>query len=817
MATYTFSQVKGKSFVFNTRHDILNFDVGSAADVMVTDIGRGLQLTLGTDSVMLLKVGRLGELTTRNVTFADGSKLLIGDNSTDSRDGKDNKLIGGVGDDLLIGLGGSDLLDGRNGSDKYLVLGTHDGTDLYRDTGTTGFDQIVAGSDGTRIRLGESCSAEESGIEQIGANGFARVSVVGTGRGDELDFSGMILVDLALIDGLGGRDSIIGSNGDDTIKGGSGDDFIDGGAGRDVAVYEGRMATYSITDDDGGWRVRDLARRSDGDDGTDRLRNVEVLRFLDGDVVLANAGPVAADDLAAASEDGAPVMIDVLANDTDADAGDTRTVLAVQHGPEFRGTVAVAPGGTAVTYSVGGAFQELGAGKTAIETFSYTMADGAGGQDTALVTVAVSGVNDAPVAQAYSSAAQEDATVSGSVIATDADSGETATLTYALVGSAAVGLTFNADGSYSFDASGYDFLAQGATERVAASFTASDGHSTSAPAYFGVTVTGVNDVPVAQNAFASVNEDATLSGSVGATDADNGETAILTYALTGPASAALTRNPNGTYSFDASEFDALAQGQTQLLSSAFTATDGHSSSTPAELAITVTGVNDVPVAQAASAAVNEDATVSGSVGATDADEGETATLTYALTGPASAALAFNPNGSYSFDASEFDALPQGHPQRLTFAFTASDGHSTSAPAALAIKVTGVNDRPAAQDEAVSVFEDRVADGNVVATDADAGATLTYALIGEASGLIFNNDGTYSFDAGDYDALAQDAIEVLNLTYSVSDGLASDTGALAITITGVNDAPVAEDEAVSVLEDATTSGNVVATDADAGAT
>ena len=818
MATHTFSQVKGKAIAFNIRHDILNFDVGSAADVMVTDIGRGLQLTLGSDSVTLLNVDRIGALTTRNITFADGSKLLIGDDSTDSRDDRDNNLLGSAGDDLLIGLGGSDVLDGRGGSDKYLVLGTQDGTDKYRDIGTTGFDQIAAGSDGTRIRLGESFSAEESGIEQIGANGFVGVSVVGTGRGDELDFSGMILVDLALIDGLGGSDSIIGSSGDDTIKGGSGDDFIDGGAGHDVAVYEGLRATYSITSDGGVLRIRDLARRADGNDGTDKLRNVEVLRFLDGDVVLANAGPVAADDLAAAREDGAPVMIDVLANDTDADAGDTRTVLAVQHGPEFRGTAAVAPGGTAVIYSVGSAFQELGAGKTASETFNYTMADGAGGQDTALVTVTVTGVNDAPVAEAYSSAVEEDATVGGSVSATDADTGETATLTYALVGSAApAGLTFSANGSYSFDAASYDFLAQGATERAAASFTASDGHSTSAPAYFGITVTGVNDVPVAQNGSASVNEDATLSGSVGATDADNGETAILTYALTGPASAALTLNPDGSYSFDASEFDALAQGQTQLLTFAFTASDGHSTSTPAALAITVTGVNDVPVAQAASAAVNEDVTVSGSVGATDTDNGETATFTYALTGPASAALTLNPNGSYSFDASEYDALAQGQTQLLSFAFTASDGHSTSAPAALAITVTGVNDVPLAQAASNSATEDTTVTGSVGATDADEGetATLTYGLAGPApAGLTFNANGSYSFDASSYDSLAQGATDHLSVLFTASDGHSTSAAAhLDITVTGVNDVPVAQDASAAVLEDATFSGNVGASDAD----
>jgi len=344
MATYTFSQVKGKSFAFDIRHDILNFDVGSAADVTVTDVGRGLQLTMGSDSVTLLKVGRLGALTTINITFADGSKLLIGDDSTRSHDGKGNKLLGSAGDDLLIGMGGNDLLDGRDGSDTYLVRGNRDGVDTYRDTGTTGTDRIVAGSDGTHMRLGSSFSFAQNGIEEIQANGFHDVYILGTSRDDVLDFSGMVLVDLDLIDGEGGNDTIIGSSGNDTITGGGGNDFIDGGAGQDVAVFEDRTANYSITRVGDTVVVRDLVRSgSGGNEGTDTLRNIEVLRFLDGVVVLVtgvNNAPVAQDAAASVNEDQV-WSGSVVATDADGNPLTYALVGAASHG-----TVVVNPNGS---------------------------------------------------------------------------------------------------------------------------------------------------------------------------------------------------------------------------------------------------------------------------------------------------------------------------------------------------------------------------------------------------------------------------------------------------------------------------------------
>ena len=99
--------------------------------------------------------------------------------------------------------------------------------------------------------------------------------------------------------------------------------------------------------------------------------------------VLANRPPQAVDDEAETLED-VPVVVDVLANDTDADGDPLRVVSA---GPADRGAAAVVAG--RVRYSPASDWH----GTT---RFSYMVADPWGLTSTAAVTVTVLPVNDAP-------------------------------------------------------------------------------------------------------------------------------------------------------------------------------------------------------------------------------------------------------------------------------------------------------------------------------------------------------------------------------------------------------------------------------------
>ena len=76
-------------------------------------------------------------------------------------------------------------------------------------------------------------------------------------------------------------------------------------------------------------------------------------------------------------------------------------------------------------YNPNGQFNSLAVGESAVDTFSYTITDGNGGVDTAVVIVTITGVNDAPTANDDSGAAyttdEETAFTTGNVLANDTD------------------------------------------------------------------------------------------------------------------------------------------------------------------------------------------------------------------------------------------------------------------------------------------------------------------------------------------------------------------------------------------------------------
>src|SRR5439155_248178 len=131
----------------------------------------------------------------------------------------------------------------------------------------------------------------------------------------------------------------------------------------------------------------------------------------------------------------------VLANDTDTDTGDTKTVSGVAFGATS-GSVGSGLAGTygTLTLNADGSYsyladkaaaQALGSGQTATEVFTYTMRDTAGATSSTTLTFTITGTNDAPVAVADAGAANVDSTLSTTaatgVLAndTDVDSGDT--------------------------------------------------------------------------------------------------------------------------------------------------------------------------------------------------------------------------------------------------------------------------------------------------------------------------------------------------------------------------------------------------------
>jgi len=113
-----------------------------------------------------------------------------------------------------------------------------------------------------------------------GIRGMAQFIFQGTAGNDLLDASGVGRQDVAVMRGLAGNDTLIGSGSNDSLQGGLGNDLLLGGSGFDSALYSSPRASCTVRHNpDGTWSVI-------GPEGTDTLLDIEVLRFSDQTIPL---------------------------------------------------------------------------------------------------------------------------------------------------------------------------------------------------------------------------------------------------------------------------------------------------------------------------------------------------------------------------------------------------------------------------------------------------------------------------------------------------------------------------------------------------
>src|SRR6185503_5454701 len=134
-------------------------------------------------------------------------------------------------------------------------------------------------------------------------------------------------------------------------------------------------------------------------------------------------------------------------------------------------------------------------------------------------------------------------------------------------------------------------------------------------------------------------------------------------------------------------------------------------------AITVTAVNDAPVATAQAVPATEDTPATITLAGADIDS---AALTFSVArAPA--------HGTLSGDAPAITYTPEANYHGPdSFEFVASDGQATSLPATVTIEVASVDDVPTALSFDVAIDEDAVASVTLVGSDAD-GDAIEFAV------------------------------------------------------------------------------------------
>ncbi|WP_447752430.1 retention module-containing protein [Pseudomonas nicosulfuronedens] len=482
-------------------------------------------------------------------------------------------------------------------------------------------------------------------------------------------------------------------------------------------------------------------------------------------------------------------------------------------------------GNGSYTFTPGTDFDHLAAGASEIVTFTYQAKDNNGAlSDPQTITITVTGSNDAPIAYADSATTEENSVLNAQVpAASDVDGSIVGYQLTSGVGNNNGSLTFNPNGSYSFNpGKDFDSLADGESRDVTFTYQAQDNNGAlSDPQTITITITGSNDAPVASATSGAVKEDAQISGQLAATDADNG--AKLSYALDKTAPAGFSVDANGKWSFDTSgsEYQHLKAGATQTLSIPFTVTDEHGATSSSSLTITITGTNDAPVANAASASGTEDKLSIGKLVGTDVDDG--AKLSFSLNDKAPAGFTLFKDGTWAFSGLNpaYQSLAAGETKVLSIDYTVTDEHGATSTNTLTLTVTGTNDTPIALPSLLNgVKEDAQISGQLKAIDVDNGAQLTYSLNKAApAGLTLGSDGKWSFDASDaaYQHLKAGATQLISVGYTVTDEHGASTqSVLVITVTGTNDAPKADAATAATKEDAASKGQLTATDVDDGA-
>ena len=482
-------------------------------------------------------------------------------------------------------------------------------------------------------------------------------------------------------------------------------------------------------------------------------------------------------------EDAPILNIDVIANAFDRD-GDPITVRSVR---AENGTVVIDENGDLDYLSV----QDF----VGTDQITYVLDDGRGGQTTGKITIAISPVNDAPVAVNDQETTFEDRAVLLSPLAndTDVDAGDTRTIVSAT----------STDGTVTIVGDQLQYRPAADTNGLQTiSYTIEDSGGLRSTATVTVDVKPVNDAPVAKPDDASTGEDAgTISFSVVGNDTDiEGSVDPASVQLAGtsgpgdpvqvPGIGRWTVGTDGTIGFTPErDWNGTATMD-------YTVADPEGlRSAPATVTVVVSPVNDAPVpGSPLPALVAEDAQATFDVLSAASDAEGDAISVVSATSANGATVAVAPDGAIVYrgrpDANGLDVIT----------YVLEDANGAQTVASLEVDVQPVNDAPTALDDAGTGTEDTPLRIDVVSndTDPDAGDAVdpaTVALVGAApdgtfavagegvwvpdgtGGLVFTPEANFNGTTS--------AVE-----YTVADmgGLRSGPASVSATIGAVNDAP-----------------------------
>ncbi|MDP1835615.1 MAG: Ig-like domain-containing protein [Chlamydiales bacterium] len=431
-------------------------------------------------------------------------------------------------------------------------------------------------------------------------------------------------------------------------------------------------------------------------------------------------------------------------------------------------------------------------------TFTFTTADVGKSYITATATDAANNtsefsamlrLNHIPVATNDSFSGAEDNDITGNVQTNDSDpDGDALTTTLGAVPTNG-SVVLNPDGSFTYtpnaNYNGTDSF----------TYTLSDGAKTST-ATVSLTITAVNDPPVAVDDAFSGAEDTPITGNVQANDGNVDGDMLTATVDVGPTNGSVVLNPDGSFTYTPNANYNGSDSFTYILS------DGAFSST-ATVNLTITAVNDPPVAVDDNYSGAEDTDIIGNVQTNDSNvDGDVLTAMVDV-GPTNGSVFLNADGSFTYTPNT------NYYGSDSFTYILTDG-SLNSTATVNLTIIAENDPPVAVDDSFGGAEDTLITGNVQTNDGDPDGDLLTAIVdaGPTNGsVVLNPDGSFTYTPNaDYNGTD-------SFTYILSDGTFTSTATVNLTIIAMNDPPVAVDDSFSAAEDNDIVGNVQTNDGD----
>ncbi|MEZ5485701.1 MAG: Ig-like domain-containing protein [Lysobacteraceae bacterium] len=443
-------------------------------------------------------------------------------------------------------------------------------------------------------------------------------------------------------------------------------------------------------------------------------------------------GPAPAQNDSLTTDEDTPGTAPVTSNDgTDPDPEQNPLTVTSVTDPA-NGSAGIVSGGTEVEYTpdpnyCGG------------DSFSYSLTGGG----SATVSVTVTCLNDAPVANADSYGVNEDSAltvlVAQGVLANDTDA-EADDLLATITANVQHGnLNFNADGSFTYTPDA-DFCGADSF-----SYRASDGLADSNVATATITVACINDAPVAAadsyNGTRNTQLQVTAPG-VLANDNDVDGDDLSAVLVSNPISGSLILNGDGSFSYTPN-LDYCGSDSFQ-----YKATDGGADSATVQVTLNIDCLNQAPVAAANSYFGSEDApfSVAAVVGvlANDSDANGDELTAVLDDDVQHGSLTLNADGSFDY------APDANYCGSDSFTYHANDGAADSNVATVTITVQCANDAPVSLGDSYAGTQDTllsvVAPG-VLDNDSDVENDTLEAILdvdAQHGVLSLNADGSFSY-------------------------------------------------------------------------